>query len=86
LTKSFWIRNETIKSLCSSICRFRGATIKEECKSDYPHAVEALDRALDRGAGTDSELRPVWLNPSSERFREDRDIADSIIDLQAKSL
>ena len=48
LTKSFRIRNEAIKSLCSSVRRFRDATIKEECKSDYPHALQALSKALDR--------------------------------------
>jgi hypothetical protein len=30
LTKSLRIRNEAIKSLCSSVRRFRGATVKEE--------------------------------------------------------
>jgi hypothetical protein len=39
LTKSLRIRNEAIKSLCTSVRRFRDATIKEECKSDYPHAL-----------------------------------------------
>jgi hypothetical protein len=48
LTKSFRIRNEAIKSLCSSVRRFRDATIKEECKIDYPHALQALWKALDR--------------------------------------
>jgi hypothetical protein len=48
LTKSFRIRNDAIKSLCSSVLRFRDATIKEECKSDYPHALQALWKALDR--------------------------------------
>jgi hypothetical protein len=48
LTKSLRIRNEAIKSLCSSVRRFRDATIKEECKSDYPHALQALWKALDR--------------------------------------
>jgi hypothetical protein len=48
LTKSFRIRNEAIKSLCSSVRRFRDATIKADCKSDYPHAVQALWKALDR--------------------------------------
>jgi hypothetical protein len=48
LTKSFRIRNEAIKSLCSSVRRFRDATIKEEYKSDYPHALQALWKALDR--------------------------------------
>jgi hypothetical protein len=48
LTKSFRIRNEAIKSLCSSVRRFRDATINEECKRDYPHALQALWKALDR--------------------------------------
>jgi hypothetical protein len=48
LIRSFRIRNEAIKSLCSSVRRFRDATIKEECKSDYPHALQALWKALDR--------------------------------------
>jgi hypothetical protein len=48
LTKYFRLRNEAIKGLCLSVRRFRGATIKEECKSDYPHALQALWKALDR--------------------------------------
>jgi hypothetical protein len=48
LTKSFRIRNEAIRSLCSSVRRFRDAIIKEESKSDYPHALQALWKALDR--------------------------------------
>jgi len=48
LTKSFSLRNEAIKSLCSSVRRFREATVKPECKSDYPHALQALWKALDR--------------------------------------
>jgi hypothetical protein len=48
LTKSFRHRNDAIKSLCSSVRRFRDATIKEECKHDYPHALQALWKALDR--------------------------------------
>ena len=39
LTKSFRIRNEVIKSLYSSGRRFRDATIKPDCKSDYPHTL-----------------------------------------------
>src|ERR1700726_1529942 len=39
LTKSFRIRNEAMKSLCSSVHRFRDATVKPERKSDYPHAL-----------------------------------------------
>jgi hypothetical protein len=48
LTKSLRIRNEAIKSLCSSVRRFRDATVKPECKSDYPHALQGLWKALDR--------------------------------------
>jgi hypothetical protein len=48
LTKSLRIRNDAIKSLCSSVRRFRDATIKEECKRDYPHALQALWKALER--------------------------------------
>jgi hypothetical protein len=35
------------QSLCSSV-RLRDATIKEECTRDYPHALQALWKALDR--------------------------------------
>src|ERR1700689_499124 len=48
LTKSFRIRNEAIKSLSLSIRRFRDAAIKEECKSDFTHALQGLWKALDR--------------------------------------
>jgi hypothetical protein len=48
LAKTLRIRNEAIKSLCSSVRRFRDATVKEDCKSDYPHAHQALWKALDR--------------------------------------
>jgi hypothetical protein len=48
LTKSLRIRNDAIRSLCSSVRRFRDATIKEECRRDYPHALQALWKALDR--------------------------------------
>ncbi|HEY6840832.1 MAG TPA: hypothetical protein VI114_06405, partial [Chthoniobacterales bacterium] len=48
LTRSIRIRNDAINSLCSSVRRFRDATIKEECKADYPHALQALWKALDR--------------------------------------
>ena len=48
LAKNLRIRNEAIKSLCSSVRRFRDATVKEDCKSDYPHAHQALWKALDR--------------------------------------
>jgi hypothetical protein len=37
-----------IKSLCSSVRRFRDATIKEKFKHDYPHSLQALWKALDR--------------------------------------
>jgi hypothetical protein len=48
LTKSCCLRKDAIKDLCSSIRRFRNATIKEECKRDYPYALQALWKALDR--------------------------------------
>jgi hypothetical protein len=48
LRKSFRLWNDAIKSLCSSVRRFRDATTKEECKGDYPHALQALWKALDR--------------------------------------
>jgi hypothetical protein len=48
LTKSFLILNEAMISLCSSVRRFRDATTKKECKSDYPHALYVLWKALDR--------------------------------------
>ena len=48
LTKSLHLRNEAIKSLRSSVRRFRDATIKEECKGDYPHALQAMWKALER--------------------------------------
>src|SRR6266403_3676648 len=72
LQKSLHLRNEAIKSLCSSVRRFRDATIKEECKSDYPHALQALWKALDRAEGSDSGLSHARADPSSERVREDR--------------
>ena len=37
-----------VKSLCSSVRRFRDATIKEKCKGDYPQALQAMLKALDR--------------------------------------
>ena len=48
LAKSYRIRDEAIKSLCASVRRFRDATIKEERKSDFPHALQALWKALDQ--------------------------------------
>jgi hypothetical protein len=48
MAKSLRIRNEAIKSLCSSVRHFRDAPVKPECKSDYPHALHALWKALDR--------------------------------------
>jgi hypothetical protein len=46
LTKSLHLRNEATKSLCSSVRCFRDATVKPECKSEYP--LQALWKALDR--------------------------------------
>ena len=48
LTEILWrLEMKRSRASCSSVRRFRDATIKEECKSDYPHA-QALRRALDR--------------------------------------
>jgi hypothetical protein len=71
LTKSFRIRNEAIKSLCSSVRRFRDATIKEECKRDYPHALQALWKALDQAEDLIQNLA-TRTDPASERVREYR--------------
>ena len=35
-------------SLTKAVRRFRDATLKEECRSDYPHALQAMLKALDR--------------------------------------
>ena len=48
LRKSIRLRNDAMKTLCSSVRSFRDATIKEECKRDYPQALQALWKALDR--------------------------------------
>ena len=40
--------NDAIKSLCSSVRRFRDAAIKEKCKGDYPQALQTMLKALDR--------------------------------------
>jgi hypothetical protein len=37
-----------LKACALLFADFRDATIKEECKSDYPHALQALWKALDR--------------------------------------
>ena len=58
LTKSLHLRNEAIKSLCSSVRRFRDATVKEQCKSDFPHASGALE-SVGSGGRPDSELSHV---------------------------
>jgi hypothetical protein len=39
------LRNEALKSLCSSVHRFRAATINEERERDLPHALQALSKA-----------------------------------------
>jgi hypothetical protein len=37
-----------LSEACALVRRFRDPTIKAECKSDYPHALQALWKALDR--------------------------------------
>jgi hypothetical protein len=39
---------KTFDSEGESVRRFRDETIKEECRSDYPHALQRLWKALDR--------------------------------------
>ena len=46
LTKCFRARNDAIKSLCSAVRRFRDASVREECKPDYPQALQAMLKAL----------------------------------------
>ena len=48
LTKCFRARSDAIKNLCSAVRRFRDATLKESCKGDYPQALQAMLKALDR--------------------------------------
>jgi hypothetical protein len=48
LSKSLRIRNDAIRSLCSAVRRFRDATLKEDCQRDYPQALQAMLKALDR--------------------------------------
>jgi hypothetical protein len=48
LTKCLQTRNDALRNLCSSVRRFRDATLKEECKGDYPQALQSMLKALDR--------------------------------------
>ena len=48
LTKCLRTRNDALRNLCSSVRRFRDATLKEECKGDYPQALQSILKALDR--------------------------------------
>ncbi len=48
LTKCLRTRNDALRNLCSSVRRFRDATLKEECKGDYPQALQSMWKALDR--------------------------------------
>ncbi len=58
LTKSL-IRNEAIKSLCSSVRRFQDATVKPECKSDLSVRSSGIVESSRSGGGSDSELSHV---------------------------
>ena len=51
--------DQKIKSLCSSVRRFRDATIKAECKSDYPHALSGFVESLGSGGGPGSEAKTM---------------------------
>jgi len=88
LRKSSRLRNDAIKSLCSSVRRFRDATIKEERKGDYPHALQALWIALDGAEDLIQNTRTV--PPKSENnperlrqtvflgIREDKNASDVV--------
>ena len=59
LTTSFRIRNEAINSLCSSVRRFRDATIKTECKKRLSARASGTLESPRSGGGSDSELSHV---------------------------
>ena len=44
LTKCLRTRNDALRNLCSSVRRFRDATLK----GDYPQALQSILKALDR--------------------------------------
>jgi hypothetical protein len=48
LTKCLRERNEAIKGLAKAARRFRDSIVKEDCKPDYPHAMHALMKELER--------------------------------------
>jgi hypothetical protein len=47
LTKSFRLRNDAIKSLCSSVRRFRDATIQGRMQKHYPHGSSPSEKSMD---------------------------------------
>jgi hypothetical protein len=59
LTKSLRIRNEAIRSLCSSVRRFRDATIKPECKSDLSTRSSSVVESPRSVGGSDPKLTNV---------------------------
>src|SRR5580704_11641727 len=59
LRKSFRLRNDAIKSLRSSVRRFRDATIKEECKRRLSARSSGVVESSRSRGGSDSELNHV---------------------------
>jgi hypothetical protein len=61
LRKSIRLQNDAMKTLCSSVRRFRDATIKEECKRDYPQSKIKTTQLRRLAIGIDSKLgqRPL---------------------------
>lgn len=47
LQKCLRNRNAALQSLTRSVRRFRDATLKDECKRDYPQALQAMMKAID---------------------------------------
>jgi hypothetical protein len=48
LTKCLRTRNDALRNLCSSVRRFRDATLTDECRAEYPQALQSMLKALDR--------------------------------------
>jgi hypothetical protein len=46
LQKCLRDRNAALQSLTRAVRRFRDATLKEECKTDYPQALQAMLKAI----------------------------------------
>ena len=59
LRKSFRLRNDALKSLCSSVRRFRDATIKEEIQTRLSGRPSGIVESARSARGSNSELSHV---------------------------